>query len=103
MHLSLGLLKGRPVYRKGHQPSSSTSKHEINNFFLLLWVIFALGSGSTTLVFAKQTLGFFLYFLQYYCFPLVYLCLKILNKLIFTWFYRSECKLRHTSICLWSV
>jgi hypothetical protein len=58
MHLSLGLLKGRPSYRKSHEPSSSTSKHEINNFFLLLWVIFALGSGSTTLVFAKQTLSF---------------------------------------------
>jgi hypothetical protein len=60
IYISLSLHKGRPSYKKRLQLSkkrtSSTSKHEISKFFLLLWVIFALldpdpdyeyGSGST--------------------------------------------------------
>ena len=45
INLSLGLHKGRPSYRRSLQLSeetSSTSKHEFLNFFLLLWVIFDL-------------------------------------------------------------
>jgi hypothetical protein len=64
MYLCLGLHEGRPSYKRSfsfQKRTSSTSKHEISYFFLLLRVIFALldpdpdseygsGSGSTNLI-----------------------------------------------------
>jgi hypothetical protein len=65
IYLSLGLQENVQVSEKtfsSQKRPSNTSKHELLNFFLLLWVIFALldpdpdsesgsGSGSATLVF----------------------------------------------------
>ncbi len=60
--LSLGLHKGRPSYRRSLEPSIKTfrtSKHEISELFVALWVIFSLldpdpdsesRSGSTDLI-----------------------------------------------------
>ncbi len=71
--LSLGLQKGRPSYKEAfssQKRTCSTSKHEISNFFLLLWVIrsgfrirfqihwldrMRLQSGSETLPMTSQT------------------------------------------------
>jgi hypothetical protein len=63
IYLFLGLHKGRPRYCtteafSSQKRTSSTSKHENSEFFLLFWVVFALldpdsdseyGSGSTDL------------------------------------------------------
>ncbi len=47
IYLSLGLHKGSPSCRRSLQPSKENIQHfktKIYNFFLFLWVIFALGS-----------------------------------------------------------
>jgi hypothetical protein len=45
IYLSLGFHKERPCYRRSlvvKREHSAIQKHDISNFFLLLWVIFAL-------------------------------------------------------------
>jgi hypothetical protein len=42
IYLSVGLHKGRPSYKRSLQFSKENIQHFKINFFLLLWVIFAL-------------------------------------------------------------